>query len=160
MKDKFILDACCGGRAFWFNKKHPNTIYQDIRIAKKGHVKLRPNHNVTPDVLGDFRKMKFKDKSFKLIVWDPPHFTQGGETGWQVQKYGKLNKETWREDLRKGFNEIWRVLDDYGVLVFKWNEYSIHIKEVLSCFDVQPLFGHPTAKAGKTKWFTFMKIPK
>ena len=34
-EDKFILDVCCGGKAFWFNKNHPNTIYQDIRTEEK-----------------------------------------------------------------------------------------------------------------------------
>lgn len=29
--DKIILDACCGSRMFWFNKKHPNAIFADIR---------------------------------------------------------------------------------------------------------------------------------
>lgn len=26
-----ILDACCGSRMFWFNKKEPHTTYMDIR---------------------------------------------------------------------------------------------------------------------------------
>jgi hypothetical protein len=156
---KFILDACCGGRSFWFNKHHPNAIYQDIRRAPKGLIKERPNFNVDPDIIGDFRKMGFPNKSFKLIVWDPPHLTQGGQTGWQVKKYGLLDKKTWKSDLTQGFKECWRVLDDYGILIFKWNEVSISVRDVLNCFPELPLFGHPTAKAGKTKWFCFMKIP-
>ncbi len=159
MKDKFILDACCGGRHFWFNPKHPNALYVDNRVCEKGHYPARPNHDVKPDKVVDFRDMPFTDKRFKLVVFDPPHVTQAGESGWIAKKYGTLNKETWREDLKKGFNECWRVLEDYGVLIFKWNETSIKFAEVLKCFDVQPLFGHPTAKAGKTKWFCFMKIP-
>ncbi len=160
MKDKFILDVCCGGKAFWFNKNHPNTIYQDIRTEPKGFIEARPNYNVSPDVIGDFRDLKFKDKSFKLVIFDPPHLLAAGEKSWLRQKYGILNKETWKEDLNQGFKECFRVLDDYGVLIFKWNETSIKVKEVLSCVDIEPLFGHPTAKSGKTKWFTFMKIPK
>lgn len=45
MKEKLILDACCGGRMFWFNKKHPNALYVDQRkferqvIWKKGKEK-------------------------------------------------------------------------------------------------------------------------
>ena len=37
MNDKFILDVCCGGRTFWFNKKH-DTYYdkeKDIWLEKK-----------------------------------------------------------------------------------------------------------------------------
>lgn len=26
LNNKFILDACCGGKMFWFNKNHPNTM--------------------------------------------------------------------------------------------------------------------------------------
>lgn len=35
MKNKFILDACCGPKCFWYNKNHPNTIYIDKRVEKK-----------------------------------------------------------------------------------------------------------------------------
>ena len=41
MKNKIILDAACGGRMFWFNKKHPRALYIDNRIVDKGHVKQR-----------------------------------------------------------------------------------------------------------------------
>lgn len=154
-----ILDACCGGRHFWFNKNHPNVVYQDIRIAPKGILKERPNFCVEPDVVGDFRDMKFPDKSFKLVVFDPPHLKQAGENSWLRKKYGVLDQD-WKEQLTKGFNECWRVLDDYGTLIFKWNEDQVKHREVLDCFHIKPLFGHPTAKSGKTKWFCFMKIPK
>lgn len=29
--EKRILDACCGPRMFWFDKEHPDVLYQDIR---------------------------------------------------------------------------------------------------------------------------------
>jgi hypothetical protein len=103
--------------------------------------------------------MDFPDNSFKLVVFDPPHLLQGRGSSWLVKKYGFLSKETWREDLTMGFKECWRVLEDYGVLIFKWNEESVPIKEILKLVPAQPLFGHPTAKHGKTLWFTFMKFP-
>jgi len=31
MSKKFILDACCGGKMFWFNKEHPNVMFADNR---------------------------------------------------------------------------------------------------------------------------------
>lgn len=31
MKEKLILDACCGSRMFWFDKEEEHTIYGDIR---------------------------------------------------------------------------------------------------------------------------------
>ncbi len=75
-----------------------------------------------------------------------------------IKEYGCLNKETWKEDIKKGFEECWRVLDDYGILVFKWNESSIKKKEVLEVIEREPLFGHPNLSKTKTHWFVFMKI--
>ena len=157
--DKIILDACCGGRMFWFNRKHPDTLYIDIRKEIKP-IDGRPEFSVEPDLIVDFRNMPFEDKKFKLVVFDPPHLKTLGKKSWMAKKYGVLNKKTWQEDLSKGFEECFRVLDDYGILVFKWNEYEIKLKEVLALAKEKPLFGHPTAKQGKTKWVVFMKKPR
>ncbi len=158
LKNKFILDACCGGRMFWFNKRHPNTLYIDKRIAQKGHRKHRPNHEVKPDIIMDFRSMDFPDSSFKLIVWDPPHLKSLGETSDMRKTFGCLNNETWQSDLKRGFDECWRVLEDNGILIFKWNESEILVKDILKILKREPLFGHPTGSKSKTHWFCFMKI--
>ncbi len=159
MKDKFILDACCGGKMFWFDREHPNTLYIDKRKCPAGHISIKSKHNVSPDIVMDFRDLDFKDKSFKLVVWDPPHRTDFTKTSLMAKQYGILNKETWQWDLRKGFDECWRVLEDYGVLVFKWNEKQIKVKTILNLFPVNPLFGHTTDNKQKTHWMCFMKIP-
>ena len=155
---KLILDACCGMREFWFNKKHPNTIYMDIRTEEKGFCKLRPNADLVPDIVADFRNMPFPDNSFKLIIFDPPHLSNLVETSQFRHLYGQLNKKTWREDIKKGFDECLRVLEDYGTLIFKWSATDIKRKELLEVIVQEPLFGHKTIK--NTIWFTFMKIPK
>lgn len=160
MGKKIILDACCGGRMFWFNKTHPNCVYIDERVCPKGHYKEKPNHNVEPDVVMDFRKMDFPDKSFKLVVFDPPHLKTLGDTSKFKKDYGRLNKNTWKKDIKRGFDECWRVLDDYGILIFKWNQYEIKKREILSVIEKQPLFGHPTGNRLNTNWFCFMKIPQ
>jgi len=77
--------------------------------------------NVDPDIIADFRKLPFPDKSFKLIVFDPPHLKRLGQNSWMAKKYGVLDKDTWKEDLRKGFSECWRVLAIHGSLIFKWS---------------------------------------
>ena len=167
LKNKLILDACCGGRMMWVNKHHPNAVYIDNREAKKGHIQkgYNPNHEVRPDIVMDFRKMDFPDKSFKLVLFDPPHLTSLTETSIMRKKFGCLNAETWQSDLKKGFDECWRVLEDYGVLTFKWNDIEIPYKKVLYVIDKEPLYMNITAgqKALKTKnrsfWFCFMKIP-
>lgn len=156
---KFILDACCGGRMMWFNKNHPNAVYVDIRREGKGVCKERPLFEVNPDLIMDFRDLKFPDKSFKLVVWDPPHIKTLWPNGIFAKKYGKLESD-WKDLISKGFEECWRVLDDFGVLIFKWSEYEFKVKDVLKLFKVKPLFGHSTGTKSKTKWMCFMKIPE
>ena len=159
LENKLILDACCGGRMFWFNKHHPDALYVDIEKRAKGVIECRPNFYVEPDMLADFRNLPFPDKKFKLVVFDPPHLKTLTKTSIMRKKFGSLNADTWQWDLRKGFEECWRVLDDFGTLIFKWNEHDISLKEVLEIFNEEPLFGHPTAKSGKTKWCVFFKGP-
>ena len=147
---------------FWFDKQHPNAIYIDNRTAEKNHIGhgYNPNHEVKPDILMDFRELNFPDKTFRLVVFDPPHLHSLTETSIIRKKFGALNPETWQADLKKGFNECWRVLADYGILVFKWHEAEIPLAEVLKCFDKIPLFGHPSGSKSKTHWLCFMKIPE
>ncbi len=155
---KPILDVCCGSRMFWFNKKNPLAIFSDIR--DESHVLCDGRKlEIKPDILADFRKLPFSDNSFKLVVFDPPHLKGAGKNGWQAKKYGSLSS-TWREDIAKGFSESMRVLDPFGVLIFKWNEHSIKVSEVLKCFTEQPLFGHRTGQSSKTMWLVFMKVSK
>ena len=148
---------------FWFQKNHPNVLYVDIRKANKGHIAhLKcPEHSVEPDKIVDFRSMPFEDKSFRLIVFDPPHIVREKPSvnSLMFGKYGTLTKGTWAEDLKKGFDECWRVLMDYGVIVFKWAESDRSITEVLKIINKQPLFGHPVGSNLKTHWMVFMKIP-
>jgi hypothetical protein len=157
--EKYILDACCGGKQFWFDKNHKHTIYMDKRKADKGSVPCRPNWNCTPDIIGDYRDTDFQDKEFKLIVWDIPHKLKE-DSGLITTKYGFLG-ENWREDTQRGFNELWRILDDFGTLIFKFADREVAVKEMLSLFPVQPLFGTPTRKGvNNTFWFCFLKIPE
>ena len=162
LEDKFILDACCGPKEMWVDKNHPNTIYIDIRAENKGFIKHLPSVKVEPDIIMDFRNLKFPDKSFKLIAWDPPHMKTLGETSMFRKKYGGLNAETWPADLRRGFNELWRVLEDYGVLMFKWSNSEVKFDKVLRQFPVKPLFRNISSVRGETStaWFCFMKIPE
>lgn len=157
-KNKPILDACCGSRMFWFNQKNPLVIYADIR-----KVDLDLNHgnrtcHIRPDIVHDFRKMDFENESFYLVVFDPPHLF-AGKTGYMGKKYGTLEK-TWRDDLKKGFDECMRVLKPYGTLIFKWNESSIKVSEIIKVFGCEPLFGHKTRQTSKTIWMAFMKLNK
>lgn len=159
---KKVLDVCCGGRMFWFDKKNPNVLFLDRRIVAPmvvGKGKDARNFSCQPDKVMDFRDLKVKSNTYSLVVFDPPHLTSLGNKSYMAQKYGTLDKLTWREDIRKGFAECFRVLKKDGVLIFKWNEHDVPLREVLKLTPERPLFGHPSGKASKTHWVAFMKLP-
>lgn len=156
-----ILDACCGGRQFWFDKENPNVLFADQRVMEPkavGNGKDARIRKCLPDKVMDFRNMDIADQTFKLVVFDPPHLFLG-ENSYMAQSYGRLDKQTWKEDISKGFSECFRVLKDEGILIFKWNECDVPLKEVLKLTTYKPLFGHPSGKAQKTHWVCFMKLP-
>lgn len=180
MDDKFILDATSSWRQMWIDKNHPNVLYCDRRSEEeitKAHTdyeKQRQNSTCTPlrflerTVKADFRHLDFPDETFRLIVFDPPHLRHLGAKSMFRKKYGALNPETWQSDLRKGAAELWRVLQPFGVLIFKWADHDISSEEVLKLFPHPPLFGQLTKKSRRskggpfyhTRWFCFMKIPE
>lgn len=139
---------------FWFDKENDNTVFMDNRHLETTLCDGR-KLEINPDVIGDFRNMPFDDNTFKLVVFDPPHLNRLGENSWTAKKYGKLNLETWKEDIKQGFDECMRVLDNHGVLIFKWNEEQIKLNEIHKAIEHNPLFGNRRAK---THWLVFMKM--
>lgn len=140
---------------FWFDKYNPDVLFSDIR--EEEHTLCDDRYfEVKPDVIADFRELPFDDESMKLVVFDPPHMNKLGDKSWLAKKYGVL-LPSWKEDIAEGFSECFRVLKDDGILIFKWNEAQIPVGEVLKLTNHKPLFGHRTAKSGKTIWLCFMK---
>ncbi len=161
MENKLILDVCCNGRKFWFDKENPLAFFVDIQEEKTfitGSGKHERVRHIRPDKVMDFRKLDIPDESYHLVVFDPPHLKTLGENSFMAQLYGRLDPLTWENDLRKGLSECFRVLKTNGVLVFKWCEYEIPLRDVLELTDEKPLFGHPSGKQQKTHWVTFMKF--
>lgn len=152
--DAEILDACCGGRHWWWNKDHPLALFLDSRVAPPGCVDVRPNFEVAPDMVGDFRAMPFRDGEFKLVVFDPPHNVRDHVQGYVGLKYGALPARTEQEDLRRGFAECWRVLAAGGTLVFKW---AGEMRRVELHFPATPIVGTRSPRGGQTRWFVFYK---
>ena len=150
---KKILDACCGSRMFWFDKENEETIFMDNRQID---TKLCDGRRliIKPDIIADFKDMPFEDNTFYLVIFDPPHLKQAGKNSWLAKKYGTLDKQTWPQDIRQGFNECIRVLKPNGTLIFKWNEEQIKLKDILKVIEYKPLFGN---KRSKTHWLVFMK---
>ena len=155
---KKILDVCCGWRTFRWDKENPLAEYMDIRTEEAWFIPARPNFEVDPDFVADFRNIPRPDNSYKLVVFDPPHLVHAGEKSWLKGKYGKLTKEGWPDDLKQWFRECMRVLEPYGTLVFKWNENQVKLHEVLRAIDYTPLFWTRSGRNGTTIWLVFMKI--
>ena len=152
---KRVLDPCCGSRMMWFDRQHPDAVFGDKRNEQ--HILCDGRTlRIEPDVLMDFTALPYADHTFSLVVFDPPHLKRAGPKSWLRAKYGVLGAD-WREDLRSGFAECFRVLASDGVLVFKWAEDQVKVREVLALTVVQPLFGHPSGRKGMTHWMVFMK---
>ncbi len=150
-----VLDPCCGSKMFWLDRKNSDVVFGDKRKLTQTLCDGR-TLRIEPDVQLDFTNLPFADGSFKLVVFDPPHLHTAGDKSWMAAKYGKLSG-TWQADIKQGFAECFRVLDQDGVLVFKWNETQVKIKDLLDLCDVKPLFGHITGRKGLTHWCVFMK---
>lgn len=149
-----VLDACCGARMFWFDKRDPRAVFMDNRVFSGVCCDGR-TVSVEPDVVASFARMPFDDGSFRLVVFDPPHMRAGSDS-WTAQKYGRL-EPGWRDVVRDGFRECFRVLAPGGVLIFKWNECHVPVSEVLALTGERPLFGNRCGRAARSHWIVFMK---
>lgn len=156
MKDKYILDATCGGRMMWFDKQNPHTLYVDHREVPETLLCGRQRFSVHPDMLADFRSLPFGNGEFHLVVFDPPHLEHLSDTTFLAAKFERLTPD-WRQVLHDGFWECMRVLAPYGTLIFKWSEVQVSTREVIQAIGCEPLFGHPSGKKMNTHWMTFMK---
>lgn len=156
---KRILDPCCGSKMFWFDKNNPDVEFCDNRVVERHEYYPHRYIEIKPDTVCDFTNLPFEDGRFKLVVFDPPHLTRAGDTSWMALKYGCL-KEGWPEMLRKGFLECFRVLDDDGVLIFKWSEIQIPLRDILPLAPFHPLFGNRSGRHNNTHWLCFMKPRK
>jgi 23S rRNA G2069 N7-methylase RlmK/C1962 C5-methylase RlmI len=144
-------------RSFYFNKTDERVVFGDIRKDETHLLTNGQTIHIKPDQVMDFRAIPYPDETFQMVVFDPPHLLNLSEKSWMRKKYGVLDNDSWRDDLRQGFAECFRVLKTNGTLVFKWNETSIMLKEILSLTDQKPILGHPSGKRMGTHWVLFIK---
>ena len=161
LSGRTVLDPCCGSRMFWFDRSDERAVFSDNRreshtLTDKSSAGGSRELVISPDVDADFRDLPFKSNRFHLVVFDPPHLVSNGSKGWLAKKYGKLGAD-WRDDLRAGFAECFRVLRPNGTLIFKWNEHEIPVSKILALTDHKPLFGNRCGKTAKSHWIVFMK---
>jgi hypothetical protein len=154
-----IFDMCCGVKAMYFHKNHPLVLYSDQRKEEKGFYPYRENYDVNPDVINDFRNLPYEDESFYHVIFDPPHLFKNPQVRLTIP-YGHLNKDTWKDDIRKGFQEGWRILKQGGTMIMKWNEMNISRKNLLKILPQNPIYGHPPKSKNKTHWMIFYKEVK
>lgn len=146
---------------FWFDARDSRALFVDKRnemhvLADSSNKAGQRMLAIEPDLVADFTALPFGDGSFSLVVFDPPHLTGNGKTGWLAKKYGKLEGD-WREEIRRGFAECFRVLKPRGTLVFKWNERDIPVSQILALTPERPLFGNRCGKRSQSHWIVFIK---
>lgn len=140
-----ILDLSAGNRAIWFNKRHPEAVYVDVRP------------DVEPDVIADARSLPAEvGDDYDLIVFDPPH-KNNGETGKMTVNYGWHTAEEIREIVIGTAKEAHRVSRPEALMAFKWNDHTRKLSSVLAWISPwwEPLFGHGVSsqqRASMTSW--------
>src|SRR5574343_1936878 len=75
-----VLDPCCGSRMMWFDRAHPDVVFGDRRSEtvtvtdnSRGNASGLREIRIEPDTLLDFRALPYRDGTFKLVAFDPPH---------------------------------------------------------------------------------------
>lgn len=76
-----VLDACCGGRMFYFDKDDPRALLCDAH-PRESTLRDGRHFVCAPDVATDFTDMPWDDGAFSLVVFDPPHLVCGA--GWPL----------------------------------------------------------------------------
>ncbi len=148
----FVVAQKCFGMT---NMNHILLIWIFVRLfTRLWIVEMNEKIEIDPDIQSDWKHIPFADETFDLVVFDPPHLVRAGKTSWLAKKYGTIDLMGWPNEFHKAFQEIMRVMKPTGVMVFKWNEDQIPIKEVFKAFGKQPIVGDMRSK---TKWSVFIK---
>ncbi len=125
-----ILDLSAGQSAVWFGDRPSGVVAVDRR-------------HCTANVLADTRALPFRDDSFDLAVFDPPH-TNCGPNGQMSARYGHSTMAEIRNLILETGREAARCRRAGGLLALKWSDRDIALTVVMGLMSPQwrPLFGH------------------
>lgn len=160
-----ILDSTCSAKSIWYQKDNPFTVFMDMRkgdfIAETDNMNKEGvrTWRVHPDILAKWQHLPFKDNSFDMVVFDPPHLicNSNNRISGMAIKYGFLYNQSWREQIRIGAAELFRALKPEGIFILKWCEKDKKIEDVLELLPYKPMFGTRTGQSNKTHWILFLK---
>jgi SAM-dependent methyltransferase len=116
-----ILDTTVNGGRFWHGSRRP-VVGMDID----------PRHR--PNLVADNSCIPFKDKSFDVLVYDPPHIPNQGRDKKKdfgarfglVLRSPKENQYTFTHTFPPFLREAYRVLKEEGLLLCKITDYVHH----------------------------------
>lgn len=162
-----ILDATCGVRSIWYQKNHPFVTYMDIRKVnnkQQTFYKLKDRRliRINPDLICDWQQLPFKNDSFDVVLFDPPHIVRSKRRMEKskhvfMEKYGYIYLEEFPLIIKRSLKELFRVLKTEGIFILKWNECDISVKHILKLFPYKPLFGDKLERKNNTYWILFIK---
>lgn len=131
-----ILDLSAGNGAVWFGDRPPDVVAVDRRKC-------------TANVLADTRALPFRDDSFDLAVFDPPH-TNCGPNSQMSARYGHSTMDEIRDLIRGTSIEAARCVRRCGTMALKWSDRDVGLTAVLGMMpDWRPLFGHGVSQRAR-----------
>lgn len=73
----------------WKNKEDDRVVFVDKRREIISFLNREKERilEINPDIQADFTNLPFADKTFKLVVFDPPHLIKAGDNSWLVKKF-------------------------------------------------------------------------
>jgi len=162
-----ILDATAGTRSIWYQKSNPFTLFMDKRYEKvyrRDEININSHTQrimkIYPDIIGNWERLPFKDNSFDIIIFDPPHLIKknnGKILQSMVKMYGFFYEDNYKYILETGIKELFRTLKPNGQFILKWCECDKPVEDIIKLFPYLPLFGSRTGQKNNNHWITFIK---
>jgi len=140
MSTSRILDMTAGWRALWFEVDDAVLVDRRLECA--------------PHVVADWKHLPFRDGSFDLVLFDPPH--KGFPSGFMAESYGVCTLEQVLFDMLHGAREARRVTRAGGLMVLKWATCALRLDRVLTHLPGwRPRFGQKTKTRPRPEDGTF-----